>query len=130
MIGLDTNVLLRYILRDDIRQAEIAARIIEHECTPAAPGFINQISLCEFVWTLASRYRYQKMQIVRLLLVLLRIDRIEVEEHLEVLSAVADYEAGNDFADALIARRNVRVGCENTVTFDRRAARLPLMELR
>jgi predicted nucleic-acid-binding protein len=129
MIGLDTNILLRYLVRDDREQATAATRIIEVECTPEHPGFIDQIALCEFVWTLGSVYRYRRAQISMLLSHLLRTDRIRVEEQQEVASAVADYISGHDFADALICRRNMRLGCSKTVTFDRRATRLPSMEL-
>ena len=129
MIGLDTNVLLRYLVRDDPQQALAATRIIEVECTPEVPGFIDQIALCEFVWTLGSVYRYHRSHIGKLLGGLLRTDRIRLEEQQEVASALADYIAGHDFADALIARRNMRLGCIKTVTFDRRATRLPSMEL-
>ena len=129
MLGLDTNILLRYVLKDDAAQLMTAARIIEKECTTDQPGFINQIVLCEFVWTLARAYDYPRARIVQVMAALLRVDRLSVEEPEEVASAVAAFEGGADFSDALVSMRNRRIGCSSTLTFDRRAARLPLMQI-
>ena len=128
MIGLDPNVLVRYLVRDDAAQAAAAAYIVEEACTPESPGFLNQIVLCEFVWTLARVYSYRRAQISTLLILLLRTDRIQLEEPQDVALAIRDYMAGHDCADSLIMRRNRRAGCDTTLTFDRRATRLPSMQ--
>lgn len=64
MIGLDTNVLVRYITQDDPQQAEQATRLIETRCAGADPGCIAQIVLCELVWVLSRAYGYSKPQVV------------------------------------------------------------------
>ncbi len=65
MIGLDTNVLIRYIVRDDQRQAAAATRLIESRCTPDDPGLINRIVLCELVWVLSRGYGYDRQMTAR-----------------------------------------------------------------
>jgi predicted nucleic-acid-binding protein len=128
MLGLDSNVLLRYVVRDHPEQAGIAARIIEEECSPERPGFVNHMVLCEFVWSLETSYRYRREQIAEVLATLLRIDRIALQSEEEVVEALNAFASGNaDFADALIAGFNRRHGCTETCTFDRAAARLPGM---
>ena len=67
MIGLDTNVLLRYFTRDDATQHRRAAKLIERECTPDAPGQIALVTLCELVWVLSGGYGYARQDVARLL---------------------------------------------------------------
>lgn len=129
MLGLDTNILLRYVLDDDAVQSPVAVRIVETECTPNQPGFINHVVLCELVWTLASGYRQPRAKISELIAGLLRIDRLAVEEPQEVAAAIVAFQAGADFSDALVAIRNQRLGCSTTLTFDRKVARLSPMQL-
>lgn len=60
MTGLDTNVLVRYIVQDDAKQARLATRHLESQCTPDSPGRINVIVLCELAWVLARGYGYDR----------------------------------------------------------------------
>lgn len=60
MIGLDTNVLVRYIVQDDPEQAEAAERLIESRCTTQSPGFVAIPVLVELVWVVAAAYRYER----------------------------------------------------------------------
>ena len=66
MIGLDTNVLVRYITQDDSRQSEVANHLIETRCSRSNPGHIGQIVLCELVWVLRRAYGYDKQQLLGL----------------------------------------------------------------
>ena len=67
MIGLDTNVLVRFLVQDDPAQSALAAQLVEGRCHPDSPGLINRIVLCELVWVLESCYRYSRFQIVDVL---------------------------------------------------------------
>ncbi len=123
MIGLDTNVLVRYIVQDDPRQAAAAARLIEG-CTARSPGFVSVPVLVELVWVLTTAYRHGKALVVAVIRQILRTAELTVEDRDTVLAALREFESGAaDFADCLIAHRNHALGCTRTYTFDRRAAR-------
>ncbi len=80
MIGIDTNVLVRYLVRDDPRQTRVTTQVIMKECTRESPGFINRIVLCEPVWVLESAYGYSKEAIVNVLDKLMRTSQFKVED--------------------------------------------------
>ncbi len=125
MIGLDTNVLVRFFVADDPAQGERAARFIESRCTIDDPGFVDRIALCEMVWVLSSGYGFGRAEIARVVDALLASRDIVLEDHQAVRGALRVFERGvADFADALIGLVNRARGCEATATFDRKAARL------
>lgn len=125
MIGLDTNIIVRLLVRDDPDQTEQARRFIDNRCTPESPGFINSVVLAEVVWVLDRVYRFPRRQIAAAIeSLLMGQDRI-VEYHDDVQAALAEYRSSNiDFIDAVIGRINLARGCEATATFDRKAAKL------
>ena len=124
MIGLDTNVLVRYIVQDDRRQTEAAVRLIEGRCTAQTPGYVNVPVLVELAWVLAAAYRYERSVVASVIRQVLRTAEFMVEERESAWSALREFEAGGaDFADCLIACRNHARGCTRTYTFDRGAAR-------
>ena len=124
MIGLDTNVLVRYIVQDDAEQAEAAERLIEGRCTAQSPGYVGIPVLAELVWVLVSAYRYERPLVASVIRQLLRTAEFLVENRESAWSALREFEAGGaDFADCLIGHRNRAQGCELTFTFDRSAAR-------
>lgn len=125
MIGLDTNILVRLLVRDDPDQTEQARRFIDNRCTPESPGFINSVVLAEVVWVLDRVYRFPRRQIAAAIeSLLMGQDRI-VEYHDDVQAALAEYRSSNiDFIDAVFGRINLARGCEATATFDRKAAKL------
>jgi predicted nucleic-acid-binding protein len=120
--GVDTNVLIRYIVADDAAQFRAAARFIEHECSRQEPGFINRLVLAEVVWVLESSYRLPRLTIVSALRLLLNANQLSIEDVEDARAALLEYEAGAGFSDSLIAAANARLGCEYTATLDRRAA--------
>lgn len=125
MTGLDTNVLVRYVVRDDEAQAKAAAAFIAEHCTPQSPGWVNRIVLCELVWVLQRAYKFSRSDIAGLLDRLLRTRQLRVEDLPQAWQALAAYRSGKgDFADALLALTNREQGCEMTATFDRGAASL------
>src|SRR5579862_8149939 len=121
--GIDTNILVRYLIQDDLAQLRIASRFIEHDCSEQEPGFVNQIVLAELVWVLERGYRLDRSAVAAALDALLLARQLSIEQPDNVRAAIRDYIDGADFADSLIAAWNARQGCEYTVTFDRSAAR-------
>lgn len=128
MIGLDTNVLVRYVAQDDPKQSAKATRLIE-SLTPASPGFVALVSVVELVWVLQSCYDSAKSEIVVVLETLLRTRELTVENSDIVWQALRSYSQANaDFADCLIERSAHAAGCEHIVTFDSKAAKTARMQ--
>jgi predicted nucleic-acid-binding protein len=125
VIGLDTNVLVRYLVEDDSAQSSKAAHLIETRCTEDAPGFVNRVVLCELVWVLESAYDYPRATVAATLESLLRTAELEVDAADAAWPALTAYRGGDvDFSDALIGRLNRNAGCDGTATFDKGAASL------
>jgi predicted nucleic-acid-binding protein len=130
VIGLDTNVLVRYLAQDDARQAGIASRLIENELSTARPGFVSLITLCELAWVLADCYDVDKPRLLEIFETLLGSRQILVQDAELVWKALRSWERSSaDFSDAIIGQVLVASGCEKVVTFDKAAARLPAFEL-
>jgi predicted nucleic-acid-binding protein len=119
MRGLDTNVLVRYLVRDDRKQAEKASVAIHRAAALGKRCYINHIVLCELVWVLGSAYDYSKKEIAGVLDMILVTKQFEIDAKDIVIQAINDYrnESG-DFADYLIGRTNRAKGCDTTATFD------------
>lgn len=130
MIGLDTNVIVRYLVQDDPKQSAAATRFIEGSISPERPGLITCITLCEVVWVLAECYGAGRSRITEVLEGLLSAKQLAVEDADLVWKALRAWDASAaDFSDALIGQIVVARGGEKTVTFDRAAAKLPGFEL-
>lgn len=129
MIGIDTNILVRYVVQDDARQAALANQFIETTLSDDEPGWIASVVLCEFVWVLEAAYGYTRNAIVATLQRLFEVDRFRVETPALAWRALDDYRGGADFSDALIALGNEQEGCGYTATFDRSAGRLKQMRV-
>lgn len=123
MIGLDTNVLVRYIMQDDPRQSPKATVLVE-SLDAHTPGFVGVVSLIELYWVLTSCYALTNEQVGRALGLLLRTKHLVVERADQVLRALRTFETGKaDFADCLIECTAASAGCSQTMTFDRNSAR-------
>ncbi len=117
MIGIDTNVLVRIITRDDEKQSQIALDYVSNNSTPFV---INHIVICELVWVLESAYKYDKKQIIKALECILKVKQFFILEKNSVRSALKLYaETMIDFSDALIGYVNKEASCEFTITFDK-----------
>lgn len=129
MIGLDTNVLVRYIMQDDAVQAAKASALIE-SLSADTPGWISLVSMVELVWVLAAAYGLGRDQILAALEALLSSKELRVE-HAEVAwKAMRTCRGAKaDFADCLISSGAASAGCERTMTFDRGASRVAVMSL-
>lgn len=122
MNGLDTNVLVRYIVQDDPKQSKAANRLMEKRCTTGDPGWISLPVLVELVWVLTGAYGYSRSIVQRVLHQLLSTAELRVEEPDLAWAALRAYENGSaDFSDYLIGIGNRRRGCKTTFTFDRKA---------
>jgi predicted nucleic-acid-binding protein len=129
MIGLDTNVIVRYIMQDDTKQSAQATRLIEN-LTKESPGFVSVVTIVEMVWVLESAFLLARTQVVDALTNLMSIDVFTIERVGIVAAALRAFRKGSaDFADCLIERSSASVGCEQTVTFDRAAAKTAGMVL-
>jgi predicted nucleic-acid-binding protein len=130
LIGLDTNVVIRYLVQDDKKQSAAATRFIEKSLTTDAPGYISHISLCEIVWVLQRCYGVTKPQVREIIEGLLTTKQLNVENVEVTWKALRAFDANSaDFCDALISQVNIHSGCEYTVTFDKKAASLPGFDL-
>lgn len=126
MRGVDTNVLVRFFTRDDAAQFALASDLIR----AATDGelFVDPVVLVEFNWTLRRVYRMPRAEVMNVLNGLVEFVQFTIgRRDLVVRAILAAEEAGCDFSDALIALLHEDAGCENTVTFDERAQRLPQM---
>ena len=129
MIGLDTNVLVRYIMQDDLQQARKVNRLIE-SLTLQEPGFVPIVALLELYWVLVKPYELSRVQAAQAIDMLLRSKEIVLDRAEQVAQALRLYESSTaDFADCLIERLSVSAGCERTMTFDTKAAKLIGMTL-
>ena len=118
MIGLDTNVLVRYIMQDDPSQAAKATILIE-SLTEGNPGYITMVSVVETYWVLKSSYGLTGAQVARALEAILRTRQLLVERADQVVRALRVFEGGKaDFADCLIERSARGAGCTQVMTFD------------
>lgn len=130
MIGLDTNILVRYLSQDDPVQSAKATEILERRLTEKNPGFVSVVAMVETVWVLDRAYSLTAQEIATAIERLLQVEVLVIENEQEVFTAmVALKQERGSFADALIAELGARVGCTRTLTFDRKATRLPGFEL-
>lgn len=122
MIGLDTNVLVRYLTQDDPDQSAQANQIIDEQLTPRDPGFISSIVLIEVVWVLEACYGQGQNAIETIVGGLLTTRQLMVDEADLVYRALKRFSGGNaDFSDALIAVVSENRGCSTIFTFDKKA---------
>jgi len=125
MLGVDTNVLIRYSIRDDQPQYEKARRLIDREVSKGEPVLVSLLVLLETEWVLRSRYELPKADIVAVFSALLDTADLSFEDEPSIEHAVYSWKDSTaDFADCLIDARNRRLGCRATATFDGRALRL------
>ena len=123
MIGLDTNILVRYIMQDDAKQSPKASALIE-SLDNDHPGFISLVTVVELYWVLTTCYDLTGSQVKEALESLLRAKQIVVDRADQVLRALRVFDGGKaDFADCLIERTASGAGCSEIMTFDARAAK-------
>jgi predicted nucleic-acid-binding protein len=122
MIGLDTNVVVRFLTHDDPPQAAAALKLM-NSLSADSPGFVSLVVVAEIVWVLKISYSYTKKEIEQVLDGLLRSKELVIERAEIVFKALRKFsDSRTDFADCLIDRCGHAAGCEHTFTFDRNAA--------
>jgi predicted nucleic-acid-binding protein len=125
MIGLDTNILVRYLTQDDPVQSAKATDVIERQLTPNHPGFVNLVTMVETVWVLGSTYGLSNHEISQAVERMLQTDVLMVQNEQQVFTAMmALRNRQGAFADALIGALDAWAGCDRTITFDKKALRL------
>ena len=130
MIGLDTNILIRYLTQDDPVQSRKATEIIEHRLSAAQPGFVSVVTMAEAVWVLDRAYGLTDQEIATAIERILQVEVLLVENEQQVFKAmVVLKQKRGAFADALIAELGAQAGCSHTLTFDKKALRLPSFKL-
>ena len=131
VIGLDANVLVRYLAQDDPTQSARATRLIERELTDRDPGYVGLVVLVETCWVLKRLYGASPAELRDTVRDLLDTRQLVVERRSAVAAALArlGHDAG-DMADALVAECASEAGCERTVTFDKSAVKLGMALLR
>ena len=125
MLGIDTNVLVRFLLRDDEAQFQRARQLIKRETSRGQPIFISQLVLLETEWVLRSRYGTTKAEIAAAMSALLESREVQFENESSVEEAVCVWQDSSaDFAGCLINAHHRACGCQATATFDTQALRL------
>ena len=123
MIGLDTNILLRYLAQDDTAQSPRATEIIRRRLTEREPGFVCLVTVLEVVWVLKSLYKRSSQEIANDIEMLLAADTLEIQNAQEIYTVVVALRNGTGtFEDALIGSLGIWRGCSTTLTFDEKAA--------
>lgn len=123
MIGLDTNVLVRYIMQDDPKQSPKATEIVE-SLADIGSGYVALVSIVELVWVLSASFELSRAQVAQALDGIIRTRQFKIESADQVIRALRVYKVGkSDFADCLIERSANSAGCEKTITFDVNASK-------
>jgi len=130
VIGLDTNVVVRYVVQDDPRQAAAATRLMERALSEDNRGFITVVTICEIAWVLAECYAADRVRIAAVVEALLETRQIVVESADSVWKALRAWRgSAADFSDALVGAIAAANGAARVATFDKAAAKLPGFEL-
>jgi predicted nucleic-acid-binding protein len=130
MIALDTHVLVRLVTRDDEAQAARAKAVFDAQGNEAGVLFISDIVLVELCWTLERSYRLSQQDIAAVIHAVLDNSTVKLESPAAVRDALAHFTKGSiGFPDCLIVAKAQHQGCRHTLTFDRRMASLPDVEV-
>jgi predicted nucleic-acid-binding protein len=130
VIALDTNILVRFIVHDEPVQTRLVRERIYQLREADERALVTDIVLCELIWVLESSYDFKREELEEVLKTILLTRQFEVENRRMAWAALEDYrQSGADYADCLLGRTARAAGCEETITFDREAARLPYYRL-
>lgn len=125
MIGIDTNIIVRYLTQDEPQQSAKATEIIERRLTEDDPGFISIVAMVETVWVLDRAYGFTTRETALAIERLLQTEVLLLEHEQEVFTAMIALSKGQGaFADAISAALGIKAGCPYTLTFDQKAQRL------
>ena len=126
MTGIDTNVLVRFLVGDDPAQESRAVALFARANAAGEKLFVPQIVVCELAWVLSYAYDKSRSEIAAGLSTLLRARQLTFEEVDQIQTALERFAAGHgDLADWLIWERSRAAGAERVATFDGRLLRSP-----
>ena len=121
MTGLDANVVIRFLIQDDARQTAAAVKVV-NSLSPESPGFLSLLVVAEIVWVLTISYGFTRKEIEVTVEGLLRSNELIIEHAEIIVQALGKFKRGPaDFADCLIERCGHAAGCQQTLTFDKKA---------
>lgn len=127
MQGLDTHVLVRYALADDPEQTAVAQSMMQQAAASGEPVLVSLLTILETEWVLRRAAKVGKPALIGMFKNLLECGDILIENENALEQALSDYQDGlADFADCLMAARYQQLGCSTMLTFDAKAARLPV----
>jgi predicted nucleic-acid-binding protein len=130
MIGIDTNVLVRYLTEDDEIQSTKAIKLIDGYTGTHGAIFVNNIVICELIWVLERGYKYTKNQVTSVLKSILTTVEFGFEDHKILWMSAMEYEqSSTNFADILIGQLNSENDCSQTYTFDKKASSLSMFTI-
>jgi len=124
MIGIDANILLRYLTRDNPPLVKRADFVLEECCSAEKPGFVTTLALAELFWTLRSSYGYERGKLIDVIDGLLNAQELRFEHVDSVCYALEQYRDGFGFVDAMIGHISTVNGCDTTMTLDKKAAKM------
>lgn len=126
MIGIDTNVLVRFLVEDDPNQAAQATSLIENAVTEGTTLFVSDVVLCETVWVLTARYGFSRPEVASVLGRLLQADHLSFRAPAQHARALAAFSNGRgDLADYVIREQSLAAGCSAVATFDKALLKEP-----
>lgn len=125
MIGIDTNILVRYLTNDNEEQSQKVLNLLEQYSGTESSIYINNIVLCEVVWVLEAAYKYPKQDITHALKLILQTPEFSFDNHATIVKVLYDYEQSNgaDFSDILISASNKDNNCIATYSFDKKSCK-------
>ncbi len=130
MIGIDTNVIVRYLTQDDKVQSDKATKLLDKYAGKNNAIFIDNIVICELIWVLERGYKYSKSKIIEVLNEILLTLEFNFEDQKILWLSVEEYSKSNaDFSDILIGKLNNSKSCVSTYTFDVKSSTLPTFTL-
>ena len=131
MIGLDTNVVVRYVTQDDPKQSKKANDLIDGTLSESNLGYITHITLVEITWVLESCYDQKKPELIKVLSGLLTTKQLYIERADLAHIALKNYETGKaDYSDALISASSKDAGCKHIMTFDKNAVTIGMTKIK
>ena len=131
MIGIDTNILVRYLTNDDEEQCKIVSSLLNQHSGNKGNIYVNNIVLCELIWVLESGYKYSREVIVNAVKALLQTMEFKFDHHELLVLAIMEYakSEATDFADILITLSNKKNGCKVSYSFDKALSKLSNVEI-
>jgi predicted nucleic-acid-binding protein len=130
MIGIDTNILVRFLVRDDLKQGESVKNFFAMSQKKGEYLFISNVVVLELLYVLESVYEYNREEIVNAINALLKINIFKFENHNLLSEFINISKTTNiELPDLLVGLISKYAGCRSTITFDKSASKSNLFKL-